>query len=244
MKLEDETPGREDSFESTDLSANMEDYMETIALLASRHRVVRVKDIARALKITMPSVTAALGKLREKGLIHYEKYGFIELTDRGRRVAELVYRKHSFLRRFFREVLGMERDSADEEACRIEHHLSPEACRRLYRLVEFHDAEHGAENEWTGRLQGILEEGPLSELREGQSAAIVRVLGDSPLRKRLMDMGFRRGEKITVVKYAPLRDPMELSIKGYHLSLRVEEARDIIVRPLERGRHRRRHGRE
>ena len=99
MKLEDETPGREDSFESTDLSANMEDYMETIALLASRHRVVRVKDIARALKITMPSVTAALGKLREKGLIHYEKYGFIELTDRGRRVAELVYRKHSFLRR-------------------------------------------------------------------------------------------------------------------------------------------------
>lgn len=244
MKRGDEAAGREEYFESTDLSANMEDYMETIALLASRNRVVRVKDIAKTLKITMPSVTAALGKLREKGLIYYEKYGFIELTDSGRRVADLVSRKHSFLKRFFREVLRMEPNSADEEACRIEHHLSPEACRRLYRLVEFHDTEHGSEREWTGQLQDVMEEGPLSELREGQSAAIVKVLGDSPLRKRLIDMGFRRGEKITVIKYAPLRDPIELSIKDYRLSLRVEEARDIIVRPLERGRHRRRHGKE
>jgi Fe2+ transport system protein FeoA len=70
------------------------------------------------------------------------------------------------------------------------------------------------------------------------------VLGDSPLRKRLIDMGFRKGERITVIKYAPLRDPIELSIKDYRLSLRVEEARDIIVRPLEHRRHRRRHGKE
>ncbi len=244
MKRYGDTACRQELFENTDLSANMEDYMETIALLASRNRVVRVRDIAKTLKITMPSVTAALNKLREKDLIHYEKYGFIELTDRGRHVAGLVYRKHSFLKRFFGEILGMEQTSADEEACRLEHHLSPEACRRLYRLVEFHDAEHGSEIEWTGRLQDLMDEGPLSELREGQSAAIVKVLGDSPLRKRLIDMGFRKGERITVVKYAPLRDPIELSIKDYRLSLRVEEARDIMVRPLERGRRRRRHGRE
>jgi DtxR family Mn-dependent transcriptional regulator len=244
MKQGGDMTGRDEFFESTDLSANMEDYMETISLLAARNRVVRVKDIAKTLKITMPSVTAALGKLREKDLIFYEKYGFIELTDKGKRVAELVYRKHSFLKRFFGEILRMEQSSADEEACRIEHHLSPEACRRLYRLVEFHDAEHGSEREWTGQLQNMMEEGPLSELREGQTAAIVKVLGDSPLRKRLIDMGFRKGEKITVVKYAPLRDPIELSIKDYRLSLRVEEARDIIVRPLEHGRHRRRHGKE
>ncbi len=81
MKQDGDSTGSEVFFESTDLSANMEDYMETISLLSSRNRVVRVKDIAKTLKITMPSVTAALNKLREKDLIYYEKYGFIELTD-------------------------------------------------------------------------------------------------------------------------------------------------------------------
>lgn len=69
----------------------------------------------------------------------------------------------------------------------------------------------------------------LSELKQGQSATIVRVGGSSLLRRRILEMGILRGASVYVEKYAPLRDPMELIVKGYHVSLRVEEAAHIAV---------------
>jgi Fe2+ transport system protein FeoA len=72
----------------------------------------------------------------------------------------------------------------------------------------------------------------LSELRQGQRAIITRVGGNGLLRRRILEMGLLRGAEITVEKYAPLRDPLELVIKGCHLSLRVEEAAQITVLPL------------
>jgi Fe2+ transport system protein FeoA len=69
----------------------------------------------------------------------------------------------------------------------------------------------------------------LSELKEGQRAVIARVGGSSLLRRRILEMGLVRGAEIFVEKYAPLRDPLELIVKGYHISLRVEEAAQISV---------------
>lgn len=74
---------------------------------------------------------------------------------------------------------------------------------------------------------------PLSRLRQGQSARIRRVGGTGPLRRRLLEMGLVRGVDITVEKYAPLQDPLELIVRGYHISLRVEEAEQIIVEDIE-----------
>ncbi|MBI9018545.1 MAG: ferrous iron transport protein A [Phycisphaerae bacterium] len=72
----------------------------------------------------------------------------------------------------------------------------------------------------------------LSEVGSGSSARIVAVKGGSPFKKRLMEMGFMRGEEIYKVKLAPLADPAEYIVKGYHVSLRAEEADDIIVEPM------------
>jgi Fe2+ transport system protein FeoA len=69
----------------------------------------------------------------------------------------------------------------------------------------------------------------LSELKEGQTATVVRVGGDGPFRRRLLEMGFLRGTDVYVEKYAPLRDPIELILKGYHVSLRMNEAARIQV---------------
>ena len=69
----------------------------------------------------------------------------------------------------------------------------------------------------------------LSELKEGQSAVIRRVGGNGALRRRLLEMGLRQGTTVFVEKYAPLKDPVELIVKGYHVSLRVEEAARITV---------------
>ena len=75
----------------------------------------------------------------------------------------------------------------------------------------------------------------LSELKEGQKANVVRVGGGGPFRQRLLEMGFLRGTEIYVEKYAPLKDPLELILKGYHVSLRVEEAAQVEVESVRDG---------
>lgn len=219
------------TFESTDLSSNMEDYVESIELLSRKKKVVRVKDIAKSLNIKMPSVTAALQKLEEKGLINYERYGYIDLTESGKAIAEKVYSRHSFLTEFFYEVLKIDRTRADEVACRVEHDLTSEACKQIFKLIEFYKSESSENQEWTKRLDGILEQRPLSEIMEGDTSVIVYI-NESPYKKRLGEMGFRKGETIRVIKYAPLKDPIEVKIKEYNISLRVEEAKSIIVKPV------------
>jgi Fe2+ transport system protein FeoA len=75
----------------------------------------------------------------------------------------------------------------------------------------------------------------LSELKEGQSGIVLRVGGQGPFRRRLLEMGFLRGTEIYVEKYAPLRDPIEVILKGYHVSLRIEEAAQVEVETKRHG---------
>ena len=70
---------------------------------------------------------------------------------------------------------------------------------------------------------------PLSRFKEGERGVIIKVQGSGAFRKRLQEMGFIRGTEVVVEKYAPLRDPVELIVKGYHVSLRVEEAAQILM---------------
>lgn len=71
----------------------------------------------------------------------------------------------------------------------------------------------------------------LDQLARGQRAVIVRIGGERALRRRLLDMGLVTGETVTLTAVAPLGDPLELTVKGYRLSLRKEEARLIVVEP-------------
>ena len=80
----------------------------------------------------------------------------------------------------------------------------------------------------------------LKDLHEGQTATITGMIGDSAFNKRLTEMGFLEGTEIYIEKYAPLRDPIELVIKGYHLSLRKKDAELIEVDPVTMIRRRQR----
>ncbi|RJQ76707.1 MAG: ferrous iron transport protein A [Desulfobacteraceae bacterium] len=75
----------------------------------------------------------------------------------------------------------------------------------------------------------------LSEVRQGHSAVIERVGGSGAVRRRILEMGILKGTRVYVEKYAPLKDPMELIVKGAHISLRVEEAAQITVSDLSAG---------
>jgi DtxR family transcriptional regulator, Mn-dependent transcriptional regulator len=144
------------SYRDTGLSSNMEDYMEAIIMLSYSNKVVRVKDIARKLDIKMPSVSAALAKLKEMELIDYEKYGYVELTQRGQELADRVLKRHNCLIDFFKNVLQIDCDEADSEACKVEHDLTPHTCSQIHKFLDFYKDEETAGSDWVGRLKKFL----------------------------------------------------------------------------------------
>lgn len=113
------------------LTSHIEDYLEIIYLLEKKHGHAHVRDIAKKLKIKMPSVTEILGKLKEANLINYRRYGFVTLTRKGSRLAQNVYRRHQILYKFLHDVLGVDEEIAQEDACKIEHVVSPQTLSKL-----------------------------------------------------------------------------------------------------------------
>ena len=73
----------------------------------------------------------------------------------------------------------------------------------------------------------------LSDMKEGETGKIIRIGGNGALRRRILEMGLLKDAEVYVEKYAPLKDPIELIVKGYHLSLRVKEASKITVEKTE-----------
>ncbi len=120
-----------------DLSESMQDYLEAILAIQEKNQVARVKDIAEKLNILRGSVTGALKNLAEKGLINYEPYSFITLTEQGKIIAGEITRRHRVIRNFLQRILLMEPEAADQNACRMEHSMDREAVDRLVAFIEY-----------------------------------------------------------------------------------------------------------
>ena len=121
---------------SRHLSPNMEDYLEAIAFLKQDKGVVRVKDISEALQVKRPSVTGALSILSKNGLVLHERYGYVELTDQGLRVAKQVLKRHDLLIKFLTGILGIDKEVARVDACKMEHSMSSVTFSKLTEFIE------------------------------------------------------------------------------------------------------------
>lgn len=144
-------------------SASMEDYLEAIAKLGERRKAVRVKQLSERMGVKMPSVTSALKKLSERELVEHERYGHVKLTSEGRRLARDVIGRHEALARFFAQALGINRETAEQDACKIEHVISPLSMERLAKFVEFVEACPQGGTNFPSRYEYYLEHGELPE---------------------------------------------------------------------------------
>ena len=117
------------------LYASGEDYLEAVLVLQKEKGMVRSVDVARHLEVKKPSVCHAVATLRDGGFLTMDSDYFLHLTDVGRKVAEQIYEKH----RFFTERLieaGVDPETAERDACRIEHVISDERFRRLKAVAK------------------------------------------------------------------------------------------------------------
>lgn len=115
----------------------MEDYLETIFDLEHEKKVIRVKDIAKRMDVKMPTVTSMLKSLNERGLVNYVKYEYVGLTKDGANVGREMRRRHNVLCKFLTDILKIDFETADAEACKMEHTLSSETLDSLTDFMEF-----------------------------------------------------------------------------------------------------------
>ncbi len=234
------------------LTPALEDYLETIYRLISEEGMARVGDIARERGVRPGSVTPAMKRLDQMGLIIYQQRDHVGLTPTGEAVARKVYARHQVLTRFFTNILNLPLDIAEADACAAEHSLSSQALDQLVRLFEYMEiCPEGREQ--MGRFLACSAVHPdisdcahdcpppslktldlrtsmsVADLKPGQLGRVQHVDCEGAARRRLLDMGVLPDTQLTVSRVAPAGDPIWIQLDGYELALRVTEARSVIV---------------
>ena len=239
---------------TTQLTDALEDYLETVFRLVSEHGFARVKEIATARDVKAGSVSPALKRLSEMGLVNYVRREYVTLTPEGEKEARRIYSRHRLLTRFFGNVLQMSPQAAEEEACAMEHSLSNQAMDRLVRFFEFlaacpngssdflerfhgcstvHDDVPKCPHPCTVKLETTRDEGDSTVsaygLKPGEGGKVLQVNAQGSIRQRILDMGILPGAHIELLRVAPTGDPIWIELDGTQLALRRPEAEAVLL---------------
>jgi DtxR family Mn-dependent transcriptional regulator len=134
-----------------------EEYVEIIFVLQNRNGSAKTGEISSEMGIRPSSVTEMLRKLQQEGFIQYEPYKGAQLTDTGEKLAQELMKKHKIIADFL-EIIGVQRDLAEADACQIEHHVTRKTLQRLGKFVEFiNDAPH--EPKWIEHFNYYIQTG-------------------------------------------------------------------------------------
>lgn len=147
----------------SNISSVQEDYLEAIITLELSRGRVRVRDLAERLGVHKSTVTASLKGLADKGLIEYEPYGRIVLTQEGRVAAGKVAKRHALLCRFLQEVLLIDPALAETNACRMEHVIDISVLRRIETFCHFVGSGESSDNTLAADFHRFVEKHEVSE---------------------------------------------------------------------------------
>lgn len=216
-------------------TATLEEYLETIYKLSEKG-AVRPTPIAEALGVSGPTVTATLRRLASAGYIVRSK-GDVVLTHEGRSLALDIVRRHRISERFLVDVLGLSWDEAHEDACLLEHALSP---RVLVALETFLDnpevCPHGHPIPTADGDIAEVSGSPLCDFDAGAKLKIVQVSeDDDAMLAYLGSMGMFPGTKVRVCEVAPFNGPIMVDVGGSTYAIGREVADHILVTAGESG---------
>ncbi|KPK66406.1 MAG: hypothetical protein AMK73_00030 [Planctomycetes bacterium SM23_32] len=144
---------------SQQLSATLEDYLETIFRLEHKRRFARVRDISAALNVAKSTVTTALQSLSEKGLVNYQPYEPVTLSAEGRDKAGRIVLRHGVIEDFLRNVLSVEAERANAIACGMEHAIDRDALDRFVCFLAFVGRRRQEGESWLDEFRRFIREG-------------------------------------------------------------------------------------
>ena len=141
------------------LPQSLEDYLEAIHIINLDNKVVRVKEVADHLNVRMPSVVDAISRLTESGFVNHEKYGYLELTEKGKDRAKKIYQKHEEIYKFFKNILNVSDKISKKDACEIEHYISRETMDHMIKFIKFIETCPDGYPDWMRHFKYYLEHG-------------------------------------------------------------------------------------
>lgn len=211
-------------------SATLEEYLELIYKLSERG-TVKPTPIAEALGVSGPTVTATLKRLGARGLITRDGTD-VMLTEKGRVLAVDIIRRHRVAERLLVDVLGLSWEDAHEEACHLEHALSPRVIDALERFLENPSVcPHGHPIPTANGEIAVVDGVPLSDISGGARSTIVQVdEDDEDILAYLSSLGMYPGTEVKVCELAPFEGPLLIEVKGSKYAISRDIAKRVLVR--------------
>ena len=216
------------------LTGPVEDYLKTIYEIGRGTVAVATNDIAQRLSIAPASVSGMVRRLADQGLLGYERYRGVTLTDAGRRAALRTIRRHRIIESYLSNALEYPWDRVHDEAERLEHAASDELVDRMAKAIGEPSVDpHGAPIPSREGLVDETEYLTLDELGAGYGARVVRVSDDDPeMLRYLAELEIIPGAEVVVVSRAPYQGPISLRIAGHLLAIGPALAGQVMVEPL------------
>ncbi len=212
-------------------TSRIEEYLESIYKLQQEQHPVSTSRLAEHLKLSQPSVSEMVKKLAHKGLVNQIEKG-VCLTDEGSRIAKKVIRRHRLSERLLTDILGFKWDEVHDEACRLEHAISPEIEDRIAEsLGNPKTCPHG--HPIPDRDGVFVKEiaRPLSELKAREKGIIVSVFEEDPkMLQYLASLGLIPDVCVEVEEVAPFGGPLIVCVSGSRYALGREVASKIKVK--------------
>lgn len=217
---------------SEEISAVIEEYLECIFKLQEKSGVARTNDIVKSLRVVPGTVTNTVEWLEKEGLVTHKPYKGVKLTEKGRKIALQVIRRHRLSERLLTDILHMEWDKVHDAACKLEHSITDEIIRPLEKALGHpKTCPHG--NPIPTKCGGIIEEEsqPLTALNEREQGTIVKITEEKADLLRYLDtMGLVPGASLKVVGKAPFNGPITIKVGRTNRALSREVASIIKVK--------------
>ena len=216
------------------LTAPVEDYLKAIYAIGGGTSAAATNDIAQRLDLAPASVSGMVRRLADQGLLAYERYHGVKLTESGRRAALRTLRRHRVIEAYLAEALGYPWDRVHDEAARLEHAASDELVDRMAATIGEPEFDpHGAP---IPTRDGSVDETvyrSLAELDVGSTGVVVRVSDEDPeMLRYLGELSIVPGKRLTVKARAPFDGPITLNVSRQEMSIGPALAAQVMVAPI------------
>ncbi len=220
--------------EEASISHQAEEYLEAIYRLEKKRGFAKTMELARKLEVVPGSVTNTIEGLERRGLVTHEPYKGVKLTEKGRRIATNVLRRHRLAERFLTDILHLDWSEVHDAACKLEHALSPEILDPLENALGHPETcPHG--NPIPTKKGRVVEEEskPLTDLNSGESGVVVKIADEKTNILRTLDsLGLIVGSHVEIEGKRSFTGPLNIQVEGKRHTVERTLATHVHVKPV------------
>ncbi len=193
-----------------------EEYLESIFRLEEKYSVAKTGDIAKSLNVALGTVTNTIERLEQQSFLSHKPYKGVKLTEKGRKIAVTIIRKHRLSERMLTDLLKMDWSKVHDSACLLEHALTDDVIKLLDKTLGYpKTCPHG--RPIPTKSGKIIEDDsqPLEKLPEGGKGVVLKVVNeDKDYLSYLSSINIIPGTLLEILKKGPFEEPITVKIKG------------------------------